>query len=82
MGDGATGDFDATIKAHAAANIARLKVCANAGTIYYIGGASKTATIQIETDWGYAKFIIDNTKIESRTSHVLNISSRLPPQCR
>jgi len=78
VGDGKTDDFDAIIKAHDAANKAGLPVRADAGATYYIGGANKTAQIQTDTDWGNAKFIIDDTKVERRNSHLFAVSSKLP----
>ena len=77
VGDGVTDDFDAIVKAHAAANETGAKVCADADAIYYIGGAGKTALIQTDTDWGNAKFIIDDTKVENRNVNIFNISSKL-----
>ena len=80
VGDGVADDFDAIIKAHAAANERGAKVCADAGATYYIGGTNKTARIQTDTDWGDAKFIIDDSKVEvgNRNSHIFNVSSKLP----
>jgi len=80
VGDGVTDDFDAIIKAHAAANEAGLPVQADAGATYYIGASTQTAQIQTDTDWGDAKFIIDDSKVEvnNRSSHVFHISSKLP----
>ena len=78
VGDGITDDFDAVVNAHAAANEAGLSVRADAGATYYIGGANKTAQIQTDTDWGDAKFIIDDTNVENRSSHLFNVSSKLP----
>lgn len=78
VGDGVADDFDAIIRTHAAANEAGLKVCADAGATYYIGGADKTAQIQTDTDWGNARFIIDDTKVENRNSYIFNVSSELP----
>lgn len=78
VGDGVTNDFDAIIKTHAEANKKGMKVCADAGATYYIGGANKTAQIQTNTDWGDAKFIIDDTKVENRNAHIFNVSSKLP----
>ena len=80
VGDGKTDDFDAIIKAHAAANESGQKVRADAGATYYIGGAAKTAQIQTDTDWGNAKFIIDDSKVEARNrnSSLFNVSSKLP----
>ncbi|MDR1951775.1 MAG: hypothetical protein LBP96_06070, partial [Bacteroidales bacterium] len=79
VGDGVTNDFDAILKAHAAANAAGLPVRANAGATYYIGGANQTAQIQTNTDWGDAKFIIDDVNVENRESQVFNVSSKLSP---
>ena len=80
VGDGSADDFDAIIKAHAAANKAGLPVRAEAGATYYIGSTGKTAPIQTNTDWGDAKFIIDDSKItvDNRNHHVFNVSSKLP----
>jgi len=80
VGDGLTDDFDAIIKAHAAANEAGLKVRADAGATYYIGGVSKVADIQTDTDWGDAKFIIDDSKldVENCNRNIFNVSSQLP----
>lgn len=78
VGDGVTDDFDAIVKAHDAANESGLPVQADAGATYYIGGANKTARIQTDTDWGDAKFLIDDTKVENRSAPVFRISSKLP----
>ena len=79
VGDGVADDFDAIIKAHDEANREGLKVCADKGAKYYIGGANKTALIQTDTDWGDARFIIDDTKVESRTANIFNVSSKQAP---
>ena len=78
VGDGVTDDFDAIIKAHAEANKAGLKVCADKGAKYYIGGANKTALIQTDTDWSDARFIIDDTKVENRSANIFSVSSTQP----
>ena len=78
VGDGVADDFEAIVKAHAAANEAGLPVKADAGATYYIGDANLTAQIQTDTDWGDAKFIIDDSKVGTRNSHIFNISSKLP----
>lgn len=82
VGDGITNDFEAIIRAHNAANEADLKVCADAGSAYYIGASTQTALIQTDTDWGDAKFIIDDSKVtvENRNSPIFNISSKLSPE--
>ena len=80
VGNGVDDDFDAIIKAHDAANEAGLKVRADVGAIYYIGVTVKTAQIQTDTDWGDAKFIIDDSKVtvSNRNSQIFNVSSKLP----
>jgi len=78
VGDGITDDLDAIVKAHAAANEAGLPVRADADATYYIGGANRTALIQTDTDWGNAKFIIDDTNVENPRNHLFNVSSTLP----
>ena len=80
VGDGATDDFEAIVKAHEAANEAGLKVCADAGATYYIGATDKTAMIQTDTDWGDATFIIDDSKVTvaNRNRYLFNVSSKLP----
>ena len=80
-GDGATDDFDAIIAAHAAANAAGLPVRADPGATYYIGDHAKTAIIQTDTDWGNAKFIIDDSGVyDNRGRHIFEVSSALPRQ--
>ena len=63
VGDGAHDDFDAIIAAHNAANAQGLPVRADDSATYYIGGGAKTAVIKTDTDWGEAKFIIDDTNL-------------------
>ena len=78
VGDGKTDDFDAIVKAHEAANAAGKSVQADPQAVYYIGGGNKTAVVQTDTDWGDAKFIIDDTKVENRNRAVFDVTSRLP----
>ena len=82
VGDGVTDDFDAIIKAHDAANESGLPVKADARATYYIGNVKGTAQIQTNTDWGDAKFIIDDSKVtvENRGHHIFRVSSKLPSQ--
>ena len=77
VGDGVTDDFDAIIKAHAEANETGTQVRADADATYYIGGANKTAQIQTDTDWGNARFIIDDKQVERRSANIFNVSSKL-----
>jgi hypothetical protein len=76
-GDGVTDDIDAIVKAHDFANEHGLPVSANSGALYYIGGKEMTAVIQTDTDFGSARFIIDDTFVENRQAHVFQVSSTL-----
>src|SRR5690606_1578776 len=52
---------------------------ADEGATYHIGGKARTAVIQTDTDFGTAKFIIDDTEVEDRSKHVFLVSSTLRP---
>lgn len=75
-GDGKHDDIDALVAAHAYANENNLPVLAREGAEYYIGGAAKRVTIQTDTDWTGASFIIDDTAVENRGVEVFRVSSR------
>jgi hypothetical protein len=76
-GDGKTDDIEAIIAAHAYANEHNLKVNADEGATYYIGGKDRTAIIQTDTDFGDASFIIDDSNVENRSSSVFLVSSKM-----
>lgn len=76
-GDGKTDDMDAIVATHAFANQQGLKVLADKGASYYIGGKKRTAIIQTDTDFGEANFIIDDTDVEDRNASVFLVSSTL-----
>lgn len=78
-GDGKTDDIDAIAAAHAVANQEGLLVKADDGASYYIGGKVRTAVIQTDTDFGTAEFIIDDTEVKDRSTHVFLVSSTLSP---
>jgi hypothetical protein len=78
-GDGKTDDQAAIALAHQFANERGLPVKANDGATYYIGGGDTVAFIRTDTDFGKAKFIIDDTKVVDRTKHVFEVSSALEP---
>jgi hypothetical protein len=79
-GDGKTDDHPAIVRAHAYANEHGLPVRAKDGATYYVGGTSNsTAVIQTDTDFGSAKFIIDDTKVADRKKNVFEVSSALKP---
>lgn len=76
-GDGVTDYFAAIVRAHDFANAHGLPVSADEGATYYIGGADKTAEIQTDTDFGAARFVVDDTKVENRGANVFAVTSRL-----
>jgi len=79
-GDGVTDDFDAIIAAHAYANAEGLPVQATPGAVYYIGDSDKTAIIQTDTDWGGARFILDDSAVANNSlGHVFAVASALNP---
>lgn len=78
VGDGKADDLAAIIRAHAHANENDLPVRADDGATYYIGGAAATAIIHTNTDFGNAKFLIDDTAVENRRSAVFEVRSKLP----
>ena len=71
-GDGTTDDFEALVKAHAHANTMGMPVKANDAATYYLGGGDRTIVVMTDTDFGKAKFIIDDTHVK----HPLRISSK------
>ncbi len=78
-GDGKTDDMDAIVKAHAFANEQKLPVRADDGATYYIGGKNTTAVIETDTDFGSARFIIDDTAVENRRASIFAVRSALKP---
>ena len=78
-GDGKTDDMDAIAAAHAVANQYALLVKADEGATYYIGGKNRTAVIRTDTDFCTASFIIDDTGVQNRNSHVFLVNSNLRP---
>ena len=77
VGDGISDDMDAIIRAHKFANKHGLPVQADKGATYYIGGKNKTAVIQTDTDWGTAKFVIDDTAVLNRKTNIFLVRSTL-----
>ncbi len=78
-GDGKTDDYAALSLAHQFANERGLPVKANDSATYLIGGGDTTAVIQTDTDFGKAKFIIDDTNVPDRSKHVFEVRSALEP---
>ncbi|WP_341224839.1 hypothetical protein [uncultured Arcticibacterium sp.] len=78
-GNGETDDINAIAATHAFANQEGLLVKADQGATYYISGVKRTAIIQTDTDFGTAKFIIDDTDVEDRNTAIFKVSSNLEP---
>lgn len=74
-GDGVTDDMPAIVRAHNAANDKALPVRARDKATYYIGGRDLTAVIRTDTDWGKARFIVDDRAVEKRTSPIFRVES-------
>ena len=78
-GDGKTDDLDAITATHAVANQYSLKVIADKGSTYYIGGKNRSAIIRTNTDFGTATFIIDDTDVQNRNAAIFLVSSNQQP---
>ncbi|MCM4154250.1 hypothetical protein DHD05_21895 [Arenibacter sp. N53] len=78
-GDGNTDDIDAIAAAHAFANLHGLKVKADEGATYYIGGKERTAIIRTDTDFGTAEFLIDDTEVQNRSASIFMVGSSQQP---
>ena len=74
-GDGKTDDMTAIAATHEFANQQNMPVKANDDATYYISGKSRTALVRTNTDFGKASFIIDDSEVENRNSHVFLIGS-------
>jgi len=78
-GDGQTDDQAAIALAHQFANERGLPVKANDDATYLIGGGDTVVVIQTDTDFGKAKFVIDDTKVIDRTKNIFEVRSTLTP---
>lgn len=74
-GDGITNDIMAIATTHEFANKHHLTVKADDKAIYYIGGEKCTVSIQTNTEFGKAAFIIDDTDVEDRNAHIFSVNS-------
>ena len=79
VGDGVTDDMEAIAATHAYANQRGLTVRADDAATYYIGGRECTAIIQTSTDFGEARFVIDDTAVDNREASVFEVRSSLEP---
>jgi hypothetical protein len=78
-GDSKTDDIDAIAVTHAFANLHGLPVKADKDASYYISGKKRIVSIQTDTDFRTATYIIDDTDVADRTVPVFLISSSLQP---
>jgi len=78
-GDGKTDDIDAIAMTHAFANLHGLPVKADKSASYYISGKKRIVSIQTDTDFDIAAFIIDDTNVEDLSAPVFLVSSSLQP---
>ena len=78
IGDGVADDLEAIVKAHDYANAHCLPVKAKDGAVYYIGGKALTATIMTDVDFGGAKFVIDDRKLENIKAYLFSVASEYP----
>ncbi len=78
-GDGQTDDFAAIVAAHKHANEQQVPVKVKRGAVYYMGGENLTVPIETSTDFGDARFIIDDTEVQNRGSSVFVVQSTLKP---
>ncbi len=78
-GDGKTDDLDAIAATHAFANQQSLSVKSDEGATYFIGSKNRTAVIRTNTEFGTAAFIIDDSDVQNRNSHVFLVNSSLLP---
>ncbi|HEX5789983.1 MAG TPA: hypothetical protein VFY13_02470, partial [Luteolibacter sp.] len=78
-GDGKADDFEALAKAHEEANRKGLPVVAEDGATYYLGGADRAIPILTSTNFGKAKFIIDDTQLENHRANVFEVRSSAAP---
>lgn len=76
-GDGKADDIEAIAKTHEFANERGLPVRADDNAVYYIGGKDLAVPIQTDTDFGSAKFIIDDRALDNIKSHIFQVRSSL-----
>lgn len=77
-GDGVTDDLPAIVAAHEAANKRCLSVRAKDDAVYYIGGRDLTAKIMTDTDFGTAKFVIDDRAVTNCRAFVFSVLPTRP----
>lgn len=79
VGDGVTDDIEAIRDTHAEANRLGIGVRADPGAVYFIGSRNITAVIRTDTDWGDARFIMDERNITGNGQAVFRVESSYFP---
>lgn len=79
FGDGVADDLPAIVAAHAHANSQGMPVHARRSAIYHLGGQALTAVIATDTNWGTARFVIDDTCVDDHKASLFAVRSLLPP---
>jgi hypothetical protein len=74
IGDGVSEDIGAILAAHNYANTNGLPVKVDENAVYYISKIYQTVTIQTDTDWRGARFIIDDSGLRESSPDInLNV---------
>ena len=79
IGNGTSDEMIFIVATHALANQYGFDVKADDGAKYLIGGKEMTATIETNTDFGTATFVIDDTDVENRFASIFEVKSKLEP---
>lgn len=79
VGDGVADDLPAIVAAHAFANTHGLPVKARPDATYHLGRRALTAVIATDTDWGQARFVIDDRDVENHRVSIFAVRSLLKP---
>lgn len=77
-GDGKADDLPAIVAAHKAANAKGTPVRARDGATYYLHADGLTAEIATDTDFGTAKFVIDDRDITNTWAYVFVVEPTRP----
>jgi len=76
-GDGKADDQAAIVKAHEYANEHNLPVRADDNATYYIGSGAAIAVIKTDTDFGTAKFTIDDRKVDNLKAPIFHVGTSM-----
>ena len=76
IGDGMHDDLPAIVAAHDYANENGLSVRARDGANYYLGGKAIYAKVMTDTNFGKAKFTVDDRRLEDHTLYCFEVESR------